>query len=63
MGGAPFLHKGDVCFQSLSTVDEAGLEVNTINVKIHNIYLPSSSSQEIRINPALSPFGPDSIIV
>ena len=70
-GGLLFYIKEDVRFQELSKAEENGLEVHTIRVqlrrkewvRISNVYLPSSSTQETRFAPALIPSGPDSIIV
>ena len=69
--GLLFYIKEDVRFQELSSAEENELEVHTIRVqlrrkdwvRISNVYLPSSSTQETRLNPALIPSGPDSIIM
>ena len=72
VGGWLLLYiREDVRFQELSKAEENGLGVYTIHVqlqrkewvRISNVYLPSSSTQENRFNPALIPSGLDSIIV
>ena len=70
-GGRLFYIKEDVRFQELSKAEKNGLDVHTIRVqlrrrdwvRIFDVYLSSSSTQETPFNPALIPTGQDSIVV